>query len=302
MDAIGSGRELSGGMVLVRGRGRFGGRIFADKLAERLGQPVIIDNKPGAGGNVGAAFVAKSPADGYTLFIASSPGFTNAPALSKDAGFDPVKDFVPIAQLATQSFILCVKSSMAPNTIPEFIAFAKANDGKLSYGTPGIGTPHHLAMEMFKQMADINVAHVPYRGGAPMVQAALGGEVPIMIASYVIAGPYLDNGQLKAIGSTSTHRVPQAPKIVPIAEQGYPNFNVEAWFGLVGPTGMPEEAATRMDREIRAVLAMADVRTRLLQIGFEPPGPLSTSDFGEILKRDVKSWSKVVVDAGITPE
>ncbi len=278
------------------------GRIFADKLAVRLDQPVIIDNKPGAGGNIGASFVAHAPADGYTLFLASSPGFTDALALSENAGFDPVRDFTPVALLATQSFILTIDPSLPPNDIAEFVAFAKARRGALSYATPGIGTPHHLAMELFKKIAGIEIAHVPFRGGAPMLQAVLGGQIPIMFASYVVAGPYLSTGKLKAIGSTGARRVPQAPSIVPIAEQGYPNFDVEAWFGLAAPTGAPGNVVSRVAREVKAVLAMPDVRERLLQIGFESPPDLSTEAFADLLKSDVVKWSKVVADAGIKPE
>ena len=278
------------------------GRIYSDRLAARLGQPVIIDNRPGAGGNVGAAFVAKSPPDGYTLFIASSPGFTNAVALSKDAGFDPVGEFVAVTLLATQSQMLILNTSLAPNTLAEFVAFAKAQPGKLSYGTPGIGTPHHLAMELFKLTAGIDIVHVPYRGGAPMLQDALAGQVPIMFASYVIAGPHLKAGKLKAIASTSTRRVPQAPEVVPIAEQGYPGFDVESWFGLVAPVGTPDAAITRLTREMQALQALDEIKERLLQVGFEPPPVLSTPEMAERLKRDVVKWSKVVTDANIKPE
>src|SRR5580704_1721744 len=200
------------------------GRIFADKLAERLGQAVIVDNKPGAGGNIGASFVARSDPDGYTLFVGSGPGLTSARALSKNVDFDPVQDFTPITLLATQAFILTVDPKLPPGNIPEFVRYAKDHKGGLTYGTPGIGTPHHLAMELFKQVAGIDLVHIPYRGGGPMIQAALAGEVPVVFASYVIVGPYLPTGKLRPIGFSGTHRIPQAPEIVPIAEQGYPGF------------------------------------------------------------------------------
>ncbi len=278
------------------------GRIFADKLSQRLGQAVIVDNKPGAGGNIGASFVARSDPDGYTLFVGSGPGLTSARALSKDADFDPVRDFTPITLLATQAFILTVDPKLPPRNIPEFVSYAKDHKGRLTYGTPGIGTPHHLAMELFKQVAGIDLVHVPYRGGGPMIQAALAGEVPVVFASYVIVGPYLSTGQLKPIGFSATHRIPQAPDIVPIAEQGYPGFDVDSFFGLFGPAGTPQPVSDRITREVRTILSMPDAKDRLQKIGFEAPPDLSTAGFGQLVKQDVAKWTKVVTAAGIKPE
>jgi tripartite-type tricarboxylate transporter receptor subunit TctC len=278
------------------------GRIFADKLSERLGHAVIVDNKPGAGGNIGASFVARSEPDGYTLFVGSGPGLTSARALSKDVDFDPVKDFDPITLLATQAFILAVDPKLPPHNIPEFVSYAKDHKGGLSYGTPGVGTPHHLAMELFKQIAAIDLVHVPYRGGGPMMQAALAGEVPVVFASYVIVGPYLPDGKLRPIGFSGTHRIPQAPDIAPIAEQGYPGFDVDSFFGLFGPAGTPKPISDRITREVRAILSMQDAKDRLEKIGFEAPPDLSTAQFGELVRQDVAKWTKVVAAAGIKPE
>jgi tripartite-type tricarboxylate transporter receptor subunit TctC len=277
------------------------GRIFADKLSERLGQAVIVDNKPGAGGNIGASYVARSDPDGYTLFVGSGPGLTSARALSKDADFDPVQDFTPITLLATQAFILTVDPKLPPRNIPEFVAYAKGHSG-LTYGTPGIGTPHHLAMELFKQVAGIDLVHVPYRGGGPMIQAALAGEVPVVFASYVIVGPYLSTGKLKPIGFSATHRIPQEPDIAPIAEQGYPGFDVDSFFGLFGPAGTPQPVNDRIAREVRTIHSMQDAKDRLEKIGFEVPTDLSPSEFGQLVRQDVAKWTKVVTAAGIKPE
>jgi tripartite-type tricarboxylate transporter receptor subunit TctC len=278
------------------------GRIFADKLSERLGQAVIVDNKPGAGGNIGASFVARSDPDGYTLFVGSGPGLTSARALSKDADFDPVRDFTPITLLATQAFILTVDPKLPPRNIPEFVSYAKDHKGGLTYGTPGIGTPHHLAMELFKQVAGIDLVHVPYRGGGPMIQAALAGEVPVVFASYVIVGPYLSTGKLKPIGFSATHRIPQEPDIAPIAEQGYPGFDVDSFFGLFGPAGTPQPVNDRITREVRTILSMQDVEDRLQKIGFETPPDLTMAEFGQLVRKDVAKWTKVVTAAGIKPE
>jgi tripartite-type tricarboxylate transporter receptor subunit TctC len=278
------------------------GRIFADKLSERLGQAVIVDNKPGAGGNIGAGFVARAEPDGYTLFVGSGPGLTSARALSKDADFDPVKDFMPITLLATQAFILAVDPKLPSRNIPEFVSYAKDHKGGLSYGTPGVGTPHHLAMELFKQVAGIDLVHVPYRGGGPMMQAALAGEVPVVFASYVIASPYLPTGKLRPIGFSARHRIPQAPDIIPIAEQGYPGFDVDSFFGLFGPAGTPQAITDRITREVRTILSLQDAKDRLENIGFETPPDLSTAEFGALVRQDVAKWTKVVTAAGIKPE
>ena len=278
------------------------GRIYSERLGAALGQPVIIENKPGAGGSVGAAYVAKATADGHTLFIASSPGFTNAAVLSKDAGFDPIKDFVAVTLLATQAFLFSLNVALAPNPVQELVAYAKANPGKLNYGTPGIGTPHHLGMELFKSMAGIDIVHVPYRGGAPLVQDVVAGVVPIMFGSWVIAGPHIKSGKIKAIASTSKRAVTQAPEIPSIAAQGYPDFDVETWFGLVAPAGTPAAVRERLSREIQTLQAREDVRQRMLTIGFDPPPGDSIAQFSERLQRDVARWSKIVQDVGIKPE
>ena len=278
------------------------GRIYSERLGAALGQPVLIDNKPGAGGSVGAAFVAKAAPDGHTFFIASSPGFTNAAVLSKDAGFDPVKDFVAVTLLGTQAFLFNLNVALAPNTVQELVAYAKANPGKLNYGTPGIGTPHHLGFELFKSMAGIDIVHVPYRGGAPLTQDVVAGVVPIMFGSWVIAGPHIKAGKIKAIASTSKRPVTQAPEIKSIASQGYPDFDVETWFGLVAPAGTPSAVLERMSREIKTLQARDDVRQRMLTIGFDPPPADDVAQFAARLKADVAKWSKIVKDVGIKPE
>lgn len=278
------------------------GRLYAERLGPLLGHPVVIENKPGAGGNVGASFVAKSAPDGHTLFIASSPGFTNAAVLSSNAGFDPQKDFVAVTLLGTQSFLFALNAAMPPNTLAELVAYAKARPGQLNYGTPGIGTPHHLGMELFKSMAGIDIVHVPYRGGAPLMQDLLAGQVGMMLGSWVIAGPHIKSGKFNAIARTSKRPVTQAPEVPSIAAQGYPDFDVETWFGLVAPAATPAPVLARLVKEIQAVQASPEVRQRMVTIGFDPP-PLDTqAQFSVRLARDVTKWSKVVRDIGIKPE
>ena len=274
-------------------------RLVASKLVARLGQQVIVDNRPGAGGNIAANLVAKAPADGYMLFIASDPGLTTAPSLTKDAGFDPARDFAAVTLLATQTMLLNLHPSMPPNSVREFVAYAKARPGQLTYATPGIGSPHHLAMEMFKHTAGIDLVHVPYRGGAPMTLDVVAGQVPVMFGSYVIAGPHLQTGKLKAIGGSGAARVTQAPEIPTIAEQGYPGFDVTPWFGLVAPTGTPAAVIARLTDETHAVLALAEVKERLFTIGFDPAPVTSSDAFGARIKADIAKWGKVIRDTNI---
>lgn len=278
------------------------GRIYAERLGAVLGQPVIVDNKPGAGGNVGASFVAKSQPDGHTLFIASSPGFTNAAVLSKNAGFDPLKDFVAVTLLATQAFALALHPSMLPNSVSELVAHAKANPGKLNYATPGIGTPHHLGMELFKSMAGIDVVHVPYRGGAPMTQDVLAGQVQMMLASWVVVGPNLKSGKLKVIAVSSKQPLTQLPDVKSIAVQGYPDFDLTTWFGLIAPAGTPASALSRLADTIGKLQVSDELRQQLTKIGFDPPPTDSPAQFSQRLRADVAKWSKVVQDIGIKPE
>ncbi len=274
-------------------------RIIADRLSTRLGQPIAIDNRPGAGGNIGAAVVKSAAPDGYTLFVAGSPGFTNAGALTKDPGFDADKDFVPVAMIATQSVLLAVTSSLPANSVQEFVAHAKSRPGQLSYGTPGIGTPHHLAMELLKQQAGIDVVHIPYRGGAPAAQDLLAGQIPVIFGSYTVVGAHYKSGKLKILGNSSRRPMTQAPEIKSIAEQGFPDFDVDIWFGLMAPTGTPAAVVERMNREAHAVTELDDIKQRLLPTGSDPPPKLSPAEFSVRVKADIKRWSDVVRKAGI---
>jgi tripartite-type tricarboxylate transporter receptor subunit TctC len=278
------------------------GRLVAEKLSARFGQQVVIENKPGAGGSIGATLVAQSAADGHTLFIGSNPGFTSAPPLGKDVGYDPIRDFAPITMLATQSFLLNLHTSVPIGSVKELVAYAKQQPGKLSYASPGVGSPHHLGMELFKLQAGVDIVHVAYRGGAPAMQDVVAGQVPIMFGSYVIAGPHLKTGKLKAIGASGAKRVVQAPDIPTIAEQGYPGFDLTTWFGLFAPAGTPAPIIKRVAEETQAVLALAEVNERFLTVGLDPAPVLSTAAFGARVKEDVATWTKVVKDANIKAE
>jgi tripartite-type tricarboxylate transporter receptor subunit TctC len=278
------------------------GRLLSERLGPRLGQQVVIENKPGAGGSLGAALVAQAPADGHTLFIGSNPGMTSAASLSKDAGFDAVRDFAPIAMLATQAFLLNLHPTVPAGTLREFVAYVKSRPGQLAYASPGVGSPHHLAMELFKLDAGIDMLHVPYRGGGPMTLDVVAGQVPVMFGSYVIAGPHLQSGKLKAVAGSGIKRITQAPDIPTIAEQGYPGFDVTTWLGLFAPAATPAAVVARLAADTHAVLAQAEVKERFLAVGLDPAPVLSSAAFGERLKADVGQWAKVIRDANIKAE
>lgn len=277
-------------------------RLAADGLAPRLGQPVIVDYKPGAGGNVGAKAVAKSPADGYTVLVTNHPGFTTAMALSIDAGFDPIRDFAPITPLAKFSYLLALNSSVPANNLQEFVAYARSRPGQVNFASPGVGMPHHLAIELLKQTAGLDFVHVPYKGGAPATQDLVAGRVQAMFGTWVIFGPHVQSGRLKAIGASSTSRVAQAPEVRTIAEQGYPAFDMVSWTGLLAPAGTPAEVVGRLSSETQAVFAAPAAKERLLKLGLELPPAISPAAFAEQVKADVAKWTKVIRDANIKPE
>ncbi len=277
-------------------------RLISDKLGARMGQQVMIENRPGAGGSLGAVLAAQSSPDGHVLFIGSDPGFTSAPPMSKDAGYDPIRDFAPVTMLASQAFLLNLHPTLPPTTVQEFVSYAKARPGQLSYASPGVGSPHHLGMELFKLTAGIDIVHVAYRGGAPATQDVVAGQVPIMFGSYVIAGPHLQTGKLKAIGASGAKRVVQAPDVPTIAEQGYPGFDMTTWFGLFAPVGTPDSAIERIASETQAVLALADVRERFVTVGLDAAPVMTPAAFATRVKADVAKWAKVVKEANIKAE
>ena len=277
-------------------------RLYAERLGSSLAQPVVVDNKPGGGTTLAAGFVAKAVPDGHTLLIIASPTFTNAATLNKDLSYDPIRDFVAVALLGTQSFLLCVNPSLPPRSLIEFIAYAKANPGKLNYGSPGIGSPHHLGMEQLKALAGIDIVHVPYRGGGQLVQDVLAGSVPVMFGSWVIVGPHIRSGKLKGIASSAKRPITQAPEVASIASLGFSDFDVEAWFGLAAPAGTPGDVIARLNREIRAIADREDVRQRMQTVGYDPPPSHSVEQFASRLRADQNRWGQIIAEAGIKPE
>jgi len=272
-------------------------RMIAQKFAESLGQPVIVDNRPGAGGGIGTAAVAKSPADGYTIVFGNlAPNAIN-PSIYTNLQYDAGKDFAPISVVATVPLILVTPSSSPARSVRELIALAKSAPGKLNFGSPGVGSVAHVVGEMFNTMAATRLMHVPYKGGAPAVRATLTGEVSMMFATVISAKPHIRSGKLRALGITSAERSPVAPDIPTIAESGLPGFEVDVWFGLLAPAATPRAIVERLAQEVRRALDAPDLKARFAQLA-AVPNPTTPDQFAAIIRADIAKWAKVVKESG----
>jgi tripartite-type tricarboxylate transporter receptor subunit TctC len=276
------------------------GRLFADKLQGMWGQPVVVDNRAGAAGNVGSEITARSTPDGYTILLAASSHVTNAGLYAK-LPYDPIKDFTPISQVAYYSLVLVTHPSLPVASLSDLVAFAKANPGKLTWASAGSGTPTHLTAELFGVVSGIQFLHVPYKGAAPATNDLLGGQVQAMFNNPVSALPHVRSGQLRGLATTGVRRSPAAPDIPTVAELGYPGFEAGTWYALLGPAGMPKEIATKVSADANAVLKMADVRLRLASQGVEPIGT-TPEGLRAIMIADLEKWTKVMRAANIKPD
>ena len=274
-------------------------RTFGQKLQERLGQPVVVENKPGAGGNIGAEFVARSAADGYTLLVAQN-GLTMLPWLSKALSFDIMKDFAPIGIGATLPMVVVVANKLPINSINELVVYAKANPGKLSYATPGIGAPHHLATELFMDMTGTKMVLVPYKGASGMLTDLMSGEVHVMFGALNSAIPLIQSGKIRAIGIAERQRV-SLFKDMPTVNESLPGYEVNFWFGLLAPAGTSDAITNKLSEEMRVIVGMPDVRERLAGVGFDS-NPTSAAEMRRTMTAELEKWGKVVKAAGIQPQ
>jgi tripartite-type tricarboxylate transporter receptor subunit TctC len=276
-------------------------RLIAKYVSVGLGQPVVIENKPGAGTILGTAYVAKAPPDGYTL-IYGSITHTIAPALYKQrVSYDPIKDFTPITQIATFPFILATTPSTNITSIKGLISEAKANPGKLNYATVGNGTGTHLSGEMFKLITGTDIVHVPFAGSGPALLALLGKQVEIAVVDTPPAIPYIKDGSVRALAVTTARRASVLPDIPTLAEAGVPGFEFTSWWGVLGPAGLSPAITKRLNEEFIKALAQPEVRTLLASFAADPLGN-SPEEFGNILKQDTKKYEKLVQDTKIKIE
>jgi tripartite-type tricarboxylate transporter receptor subunit TctC len=274
-------------------------RIIAEKLQEKLQQPVVVENRPGAGSMIGTAFVAKAPRDGYTLLL-MEPGAVLAKWLNKTVPFDVSRDFSPIAMLATSPLVLFAHPSVGFNDASQLIAYAKANPGKLSVGTPGIGTPHHLAAAWLNTAAKIQITHVPYRGAAPALNDLLGGQIPLVWASPVAVLPFLEQGKVKALAVSTNHRDHMLSNVPAIAESGVPEFDTANWFGIAAPAMVRPEIVARVGQAAHEVIELQDVQRRMSTLGFNIDFRDSDA-FRELIVNDHQKYGTIIREAGIHP-
>lgn len=276
-------------------------RQFGPRLSELLGQPVIIDNRPGGGATIGAEAAARSPPDGHTIFMASNTTHAINPNLYQKLGYDPIRDFAPVSQLASLANILVVHPSLPARTLKELTALARSRPGELNFGSSGNGTPAQLAGVMYSQAAGIRMVHVPYKGSGPALTALLSGETQLMFGSMTSSIPFVNSGRLRALAVTGAKRSAAVPGVPTVAESGYPGFEATAWYGIALPAGAPPAVVNRLHAEIVKVLHAADFRNALLAQGAEPVGN-RPDEFAAYIAAELKRYTKIVRDAGLRPD
>lgn len=278
----------------------FVARVLESPFVEHMKHPMVIDNRGGAGGVVGADIVAKSSADGYTLLV-TFVNFSIYPALHPKLPFDPVKDFAPISMLSTTPLILVVNPKLPAKSVKELIALGRTNDATLSYASPGVGSLGHLAGELFKSLTKTAFTHIPYKGGGPSLTATMAGEVQLFFSTMPSALVQIKAGRLRGLAVTSARRATSAPDIPTIAEFGVANYDVSGWFGVLSPSGTPKTVILRLNNAFAKALAAPGVAEQLLKGGVEPGGS-TPEEFAAIVKSDVVKYGRVVREANIKPE
>jgi tripartite-type tricarboxylate transporter receptor subunit TctC len=275
-------------------------RTIGQKLSEKWGRPVIIENKPGAGGNLGTEIAAKAPADGYTILMGTVANAIST-SLYKKLNYDFVKDFTPVTLVATTPLVLAANPKFPASNIKEVIAYAKDKPGKVNFGSGGIGTSNHLAGEMLKSMAGIDMLHVPYKGTPAAHSDLLSGQVNLMFDNIVAVMPHLKSGRMKAIAVTSAKRVSTLPNVPTVAESGVPGFDAVSWIGALVPTGTPKDIVNKLNTDLVAVIGMPDVKERLSASGAELAGS-TPEQLAEHIRNETEKWAKAVKASGATAD
>jgi tripartite-type tricarboxylate transporter receptor subunit TctC len=273
-------------------------RTIGQKLTEAWGQAVIIDNRPGANGNIGTEYAAKATPDGYTLLMVTAGTHGINPGLYRKLGFDAVKDFAPVSLVAMVPNVFVVNNAVPTKDLKEFIAYAKANQGKLNYGSPGNGSTAHLSMELFKSMTGIQMVHVPYKGSAGVLADLIGGQIVVTMDNMPPYVPQVKAGKIRALAVSPARRSPALPDVPTVAEAGVPGYDSGAWFGLVAPANTPKDLVDKLSREIARILKLPDVSARLADLGAEAVGSTPEQFFAHI-KAEIAKWAKVIRDANV---
>ena len=275
-------------------------RLLSPKMTEALGQSIVVENRAGASANLGAAVVAKAAPDGYTLLLANA-NFTINPSLFKSLPFDTVKEFAPVALIANVTNVLAVHPSIPAKSVKELIAFARAHPGQLNFASPGNGTSSHLAGELFRQVAKIDVMHIPYKGATPAITDLIAGQVSFTIASMLSVLPYAKQGRLRLLAVTTAKRSAALPDVPTIAESGLPGFEVANWFGVIATGGTPRAIIGRLNAELVRIARVPDMAEKLAAQGADPATG-TPEEFERFIQNEIKKWAVVVRGAGIHPE
>ncbi|MBI4185843.1 tripartite tricarboxylate transporter substrate binding protein [Candidatus Berkelbacteria bacterium] len=273
-------------------------RIVAQKLTEDLGQQIVVDLRPGAGGNIGTAVAAQAAPDGYTLVMGSIGTHAINRSLYKQLPFDPVKDFVPLSLIATYDNVLVVHPSFPAKSVAELVTIIRQRPSDINYASPGNGTTPHLSAELFQYLTKLKLVHVAYKGGAPAITAVMGGHVPIMFPTMAEGLPHVKGGRLRALGVTGDRRSPNLPDVPTIAEAGVTGYQMSGWIGLLLPAGTPKQVVDQLSREVVRAMRSEDVRKKLTDSGARPIGN-QPDEFRKIISEDLKKWATVVKNAGI---
>lgn len=275
-------------------------RLIADKMGAQLGKPVLVDNKGGASGGIAAQEVARAAPDGYTLMECYVATHGTNPAVSK-LGYDPVKDFTPVGMIAATSNVLVVGEQVKARDIKEFIALAKSQPGRMSYGTTGVGSATHLTMEYLKQQAGIDLIHVPYKGASPAMTDLIGGQVDAMFPGLTAAIPHIKSGKLRPLAISAEKRSPLLPDVPTVSESGFPAFNALQWYGMCAPANTPRAVIERLNKALNTVLVSAEIRAKLAEHAAEPM-PMTPEQFGDFIKNDIAKWTRLVREAKLQIE
>jgi tripartite-type tricarboxylate transporter receptor subunit TctC len=276
-------------------------RLLGRKLAEQLGQAIVVDNRPGAGGTIGDALAAAAPADGYTLLMTANGPHAIAPSLYPSLPYNIFKDYAAISLVSANPYVLVVHPSVPATSVKELIAWLKTNPPRANYSSAGNGTPAHLSGELFKSMAGVNITHVPYKGSAPALTALMGGEVNILFSDMLAVTPQLSSGKVRALAVTTIKRSALAPELPTVAETGLAGYDVYVWYGLLAPAGTPKPVIARLNAEVVAALNNPEVKDQFTRSG-STAASSTPAGFDAVIKRDYDTWAKVIKNAGIKLE
>ena len=271
-------------------------RLLAERLNKRLGQPVVVENKPGAGTMIASDYVAKAPADGYTLLVAAS-SLGIAPSLYKKVNYDPIKDFAPVSLVASVVHVLVVHPSIPAKNVGELVTWLKANPTKANYGSVGAGTSTHLESELFNSVAGVKMAHIPYKGSAPALTDLVGGQLQVMFDAYASSGPFIKDGRVRLLAVTTAQRSKSLPDTPTVSESGLPGYEAMPWLGLVAPAGTPAPVVNRLYTELNDILKEPEVQERFRSLGLDIIGN-KPEDFSAFLKKDIVKWAQVIKESG----